>query len=124
MDFPIVMTCKILIGYGFMAWETWPGFHRGGQLIPPAIRYESQTAKLIRFPIIFYLQSDRGKLISPSLFSGPDFLGNGEPLIVFVRQGAIGIHLHALEKEIARLEESGDDDEAVKKRLRGLGYIS
>ena len=32
--------------------------------------------------------------------------------------------IHALEKEIARLEESGDDDEAVKKRLRGLGYIS
>jgi hypothetical protein len=32
--------------------------------------------------------------------------------------------IHALEKEIARLEESGNDDEAVKKRLRGLGYIS
>jgi hypothetical protein len=32
--------------------------------------------------------------------------------------------IHALEKEIARLEESGDDDDAVKKRLRGLGYIS
>ena len=32
--------------------------------------------------------------------------------------------IHALEKEIAKLEESGNDDEAVKKRLRGLGYIS
>ena len=32
--------------------------------------------------------------------------------------------IHALEKEIANLEESGNDDEAVKKRLRGLGYIS
>lgn len=30
---------------------------------------------------------------------------------------------HALEKEIATLEES-DSDEDVKKRLRGLGYIS
>jgi len=30
---------------------------------------------------------------------------------------------HALEKEIAKLEES-DSDEDVKKRLRGLGYIS
>jgi len=31
--------------------------------------------------------------------------------------------IHALEKEIAKLEES-DTDEEVKKRLRGLGYIS
>lgn len=31
--------------------------------------------------------------------------------------------IHALEKEIAKLEES-DTDEDVKKRLRGLGYIS
>jgi len=30
---------------------------------------------------------------------------------------------HALEKEIAKLDES-DTDEDVKKRLRGLGYIS
>ncbi len=30
---------------------------------------------------------------------------------------------HALEKEIALLEES-DSDEEVKKKLRGLGYIS
>ena len=31
--------------------------------------------------------------------------------------------IHALEKEIAKLDES-DTDEEVKKRLRGLGYIS
>ncbi len=30
---------------------------------------------------------------------------------------------HALEKEIARLE-TADNDEEVKKRLKGLGYIS
>ncbi len=30
---------------------------------------------------------------------------------------------HALEKEIAELEEA-DSDEEVKKKLRGLGYIS
>ena len=30
---------------------------------------------------------------------------------------------HALEKEIAKLEDS-ESDEDVKKRLRGLGYIS
>ena len=31
--------------------------------------------------------------------------------------------VHALEKEISKLEESANDEE-VKKRLRGLGYIS
>ena len=31
--------------------------------------------------------------------------------------------IHALEKEIAKLDEA-DSDEDVKKRLRGLGYIS
>ncbi len=31
---------------------------------------------------------------------------------------------HALEKEIAKLEEGGDDEEEIKKRLQGLGYIS
>ena len=30
---------------------------------------------------------------------------------------------HAIEKEMARLE-SGDCEEAVRKRLKGLGYIS
>ncbi len=30
---------------------------------------------------------------------------------------------HALEKEIAQLEEA-DSDEEVKKKLQGLGYIS
>ena len=30
---------------------------------------------------------------------------------------------HALEKEVARLE-TADSDEEVKKRLKGLGYIS
>ncbi len=30
---------------------------------------------------------------------------------------------HALEKEVAGLEEA-DSDEEVKKKLRGLGYIS
>ena len=30
---------------------------------------------------------------------------------------------HALEKEIAKLEES-DSEEEIKKRLKGLGYIS
>ena len=31
--------------------------------------------------------------------------------------------LHALEKEIAQLEEA-DSDEEIKKKLQGLGYIS
>jgi len=31
--------------------------------------------------------------------------------------------LHALEKEMAILEEADSDDE-IKKKLRGLGYIS
>ena len=31
--------------------------------------------------------------------------------------------VHALEKEIAELEEGGNDEE-IKKRLKGLGYIS
>ena len=31
--------------------------------------------------------------------------------------------IHALEKEIAKLEDS-DSDEEIKKRLQGLGYIS
>ncbi|MFN8177701.1 MAG: hypothetical protein U0167_07235 [bacterium] len=31
---------------------------------------------------------------------------------------------HALEKEIAKLEEGGADEEEIKKRLKGLGYIS
>jgi len=31
--------------------------------------------------------------------------------------------VHALEKEISRLEESDSEDEA-KKRLKGLGYLS
>lgn len=30
---------------------------------------------------------------------------------------------HALEKEIARLEEAQSEDE-IKKRLKGLGYLS
>lgn len=30
---------------------------------------------------------------------------------------------HALQKEIAQLEEA-DSDEEIKKRLKGLGYIS
>lgn len=30
---------------------------------------------------------------------------------------------HALEKEIAQLEDAGDEEE-IKKRLKGLGYIS
>ncbi|MGH2571654.1 MAG: hypothetical protein ACRDGR_10530 [bacterium] len=30
---------------------------------------------------------------------------------------------HALEKEIAKLEDAGSEEE-IKKRLKGLGYIS
>jgi len=30
---------------------------------------------------------------------------------------------HALEKEVAKLEDAGSDEE-IKKRLQGLGYIS
>ncbi len=30
---------------------------------------------------------------------------------------------HALEKELAKLEDAGSEDE-IKKRLKGLGYIS
>ncbi len=31
--------------------------------------------------------------------------------------------IHCLEKEIAQLEESGSEEE-IKKKLKGLGYIS
>ena len=31
---------------------------------------------------------------------------------------------HALEKEIKKLEAGGTSEEEIKKRLRGLGYIS
>jgi hypothetical protein len=31
---------------------------------------------------------------------------------------------HALEKEIARLEEGGSSEEEIKKRLQGLGYLA
>ena len=31
---------------------------------------------------------------------------------------------HALEKEIAKLEEGGNSDEDIKNKLKGLGYIS
>ena len=31
---------------------------------------------------------------------------------------------HALEKEIAKLEEGGVSEDEIKKRLKGLGYIS
>ena len=31
---------------------------------------------------------------------------------------------HCLEKEILHLEEAGTDEEEIKKRLKGLGYIS
>jgi metal-responsive CopG/Arc/MetJ family transcriptional regulator len=30
---------------------------------------------------------------------------------------------HALEKEVAQLDEAGDDEDAVKKKLQGLGYL-
>ncbi len=31
---------------------------------------------------------------------------------------------HALEKEIATLEEAGESDEEIRNKLKGLGYIS
>lgn len=31
---------------------------------------------------------------------------------------------HAIEKELSKIEENGDSNEEVKKRLQGLGYIS
>lgn len=31
---------------------------------------------------------------------------------------------HCLEKEIAKLEESDSDEETIKKKLKGLGYLS
>jgi hypothetical protein len=31
---------------------------------------------------------------------------------------------HVLEREIARFEEAGDSEDEIKKRMRGLGYIS
>lgn len=32
--------------------------------------------------------------------------------------------IHVLERELNKLEEGGDSDEEIKKRLEGLGYIS
>ncbi len=37
---------------------------------------------------------------------------------------AQGFITHALEKEIATLEEAGDSDEEIRNKLKGLGYIS
>ena len=31
---------------------------------------------------------------------------------------------HVLEREIARLEEGGDSEEEIRRRMQGLGYIS
>ena len=31
---------------------------------------------------------------------------------------------HVLEREIARFEEGGADEDEIKKRMQGLGYIS
>lgn len=31
---------------------------------------------------------------------------------------------HVLEREIAKFEEGGADEEEIKKRMQGLGYIS
>jgi len=31
---------------------------------------------------------------------------------------------HVIEKEIAKFEEGGADEEEIKKRMQGLGYIS
>ena len=30
---------------------------------------------------------------------------------------------HTLEKEVAQLDDAGDDEDAVKKKLQGLGYL-
>jgi hypothetical protein len=32
--------------------------------------------------------------------------------------------IHALEKEVANIEEGGETDEAIREKLKGLGYIS
>ena len=32
--------------------------------------------------------------------------------------------VHVLENELSKLDEGGDSDEEIKKRLEGLGYIS
>jgi len=31
---------------------------------------------------------------------------------------------HVLEREIAQFEEGGDNEEEIRKRMQGLGYIS
>ena len=31
---------------------------------------------------------------------------------------------HVLEKEIAKFEQDGDNEDEIRKRLQGLGYIS
>jgi hypothetical protein len=31
---------------------------------------------------------------------------------------------HVLEREVARLEDAGGDDDSMKRRLKGLGYLS
>ncbi len=31
---------------------------------------------------------------------------------------------HVLEREIAKFEEGGDNEEEIRKRMQGLGYIS
>jgi hypothetical protein len=31
---------------------------------------------------------------------------------------------HVLEREVARLEDAGPDDDSLKRRLKGLGYLS
>ena len=31
---------------------------------------------------------------------------------------------HTIERAVAQLEEAGDDEEELKRRLKGLGYLS
>jgi hypothetical protein len=31
---------------------------------------------------------------------------------------------HVLEREVTRLEDPGADDDSIKRRLKGLGYLS
>lgn len=54
----------------------------------------------------------------------PDLLKRAEKYSKIAGYSSVGEFItHALEKEIAQLEEA-DSEEAIKERLKGLGYIS
>ena len=66
------------------------------------------------------------------MFGGGDKIKIDKDLLVKVKKysGIAGYSSpeefvqHVLEREISKLEEGGDSEEEIRKRMQGLGYIS